>query len=73
MRLVDTFYKEDNRAHGLRPDGIDYNQFKIDDDGKTFCWTPGGGKKDPFDNDEGGGDAGLWLYHHRSENTEEMA
>ena len=55
MRLVDTFYKEDNRAHGLRPDGIDYNQFKIDDDGKTFCWTPGGGKKDPNDKDEGGG------------------
>ena len=34
-RLVDTFYKEVNRAYGLRPDSIDYDQFRIDDDGKT--------------------------------------
>ena len=37
-RLVDTFYKEVNRAYGLRPD---YDQFRIDDDGKTLYWTPG--------------------------------
>ena len=30
-RLVDTFYKEVNRAYGLRPDSIDYDQFRIDD------------------------------------------
>ena len=40
-RLVDTFYKEENRAYGLRPEGsIDYNQFGIGADGKTFYWTP---------------------------------
>ena len=30
-----------NRAYGLRPDSIDYDQFKIDADGKTLYWTPG--------------------------------
>ena len=40
-RLVDTFYKEVNRAYGLRPDSIDYDQFRIDEDGKTLYWTPG--------------------------------
>ena len=40
-RLVDTFYKEVNRAYGLRPEGrIDYNQFGIGADGKTLYWTP---------------------------------
>ena len=29
-RLVNTFYKEVNRAYGLRPDSIDYEQFRID-------------------------------------------
>ena len=40
-RLVDTFYKEVNRGYGLHPDSIDYDQFMIDDDGKTLYWTPG--------------------------------
>ena len=40
-RLVDTFYKEVNRAYGLRPDSIDYGQFRINDDGRTLYWTPG--------------------------------
>ena len=40
-RLVDTFYKEVKRAYGLRPDSIDYNQFRVDDDGTTLYWTPG--------------------------------
>ena len=40
-RLIDSFYKEMNRDYGLRPDSIDYDQFKIDDDGKTLYWTPG--------------------------------
>ena len=39
--LVDTFYKEVNRAYGLRPDSIDFDQFRIDADGKTLYWTPG--------------------------------
>ena len=34
-RLVDTFYKEVNRAYGLRPDSIAVDQFRIDADGKT--------------------------------------
>ena len=25
----------------MRPDSIDYDQFRIDDDGKTLYWTPG--------------------------------
>ena len=40
-RLVDTFYKEVTQVNGLRPDSIDYDQFRIDDDGKTLHWTPG--------------------------------
>ena len=40
-RLVDTFYKEVNRAYGLRPDSTDYDQFRVDADGKTLHWTPG--------------------------------
>ena len=39
-RLVDTFYKELNRAYRLRPDSIDYDQFRMDADGKTLYWTP---------------------------------
>ena len=52
-RLVDTFYKEVNRAYGLRHDSIDYDQFRIDVDGKTHYWTPGD-KKNLDDYDEGG-------------------
>ena len=40
-RLVDTFYKEVTQVYGLRPDGIDYDQFRIDADSKTLYWTPG--------------------------------
>ena len=40
-RLVDTFYKEVTQRYGLRPDSIDYDQFRIDDDGKTVYWKPG--------------------------------
>ena len=40
-RLVDNFSKEVNRAYGLCPDSIDYDQFRIDADGKTLYWTPG--------------------------------
>lgn len=48
-RLVDTFYKEVNRAYGLRPEGmIDYKQFGTDADGKTLFWTPDDGKKIPI-------------------------
>ena len=30
-----------NSAYGLRPDSIDFDQFRIDDDGKALYWTPG--------------------------------
>ena len=33
-RLVDTFNKEVTQVYGLRPDSIDYDQFRIDADGK---------------------------------------
>ena len=40
-RLVDSFYNEVSHTYGLRPEGrIDYSQFGIDADGKTFSWTP---------------------------------
>ena len=29
------------QKNGLRPDSIDYDQFRIDADGKTLYWTPG--------------------------------
>ena len=40
-RLVDTFYKEVTRAYRLRLDSIDYDQFRIDNDGKMLYWTLG--------------------------------
>ena len=40
-RLVDTFYKEVNRAYWLRPDSIGNDQLRIDADGKTLYWAPG--------------------------------
>ena len=40
-RLVDTFYKKVTQKCGLRPNSIDYDQFRIDNDGKTLYWTPG--------------------------------
>ena len=52
--LVDTFYKEVNRAYGLRPDRINYDLFRIDVDDKTLNWTPGD-KKDLDYYDEGRG------------------
>ena len=60
-RLVDTFYKELNRAYGLRPDSIDYDQFRIDDDGKTLYWTPGD-KKISISTTRG--EFGSWRYQH---------
>ena len=50
-RLVDTFYKEVNRAYGLRSDSIDYDQHRIDDDGK--CSTGRLATKDIDYYDEG--------------------
>ena len=39
-RYVDSFYNEVSRTYGLRPEGrIDYSQFGIDPDGKTFYLT----------------------------------
>ena len=43
-RLVDTFYKEVSQVDVLHPDSIDYDQFRINDDGTTFYWTPGNKK-----------------------------
>ena len=40
-RMFDTFYKEVTQVYGLRPDSIDYDQFRIDADSKTLYWTPG--------------------------------
>ena len=51
-RLVDIFYKELTQVYGLRPDSIDYDQFRIDADGKMLYWTPGD-EKNLYYNDEG--------------------
>ena len=41
-RTRKSFYNEVNRAYGFRLEGlIDYEQFWIDDDGKTLYWTAG--------------------------------
>ena len=40
-RLVDTFYKEVTKVYWMRPNSTDYDQFRIDADGKTLYWTPG--------------------------------
>ena len=66
-RLVDTFYKEVNRAYGLHPDSIDYDQFMIDADGKTLFWTPGD-KKILITTTRGG--VGYWHYQHWPQSTE---
>ena len=39
--LVNTFYKEVNRAYVLRPDSINYDLFRINAHGKTLYWMPG--------------------------------
>ena len=39
-RLVDTVFQEVNCAYGLHPDSIDFDQFRIDANGKTLFWTP---------------------------------
>ena len=55
QRLVDTFYKEVNRAYGLRPDSIDYDQFRIDADSKLL---------------RRGEEFGSWRYQHWPRGTE---
>ena len=66
-RLVDTFYREVNRAYVLRPEIIDYDQFSIDDDGKTLYWTPGD-KKISISTTRG--EFGSWRYQHWPRGTE---
>ncbi len=46
QRLVDAYYKEIAETYdGLAPTKIPYDQFSIDEHGKTLYWTPDGGKK----------------------------
>ena len=40
-RLVKTFYDEIEKRYKMAPGKIDYNQFKISDDGKTLFWIVG--------------------------------
>ena len=40
-RLVKTFYDEIEKRYKMAPGKIDYNQFKILDDGKTLFWIVG--------------------------------
>ena len=39
-RLVDAFYRIIGEDYGLSPTKIPYDQFTIDEDGKTIFWTP---------------------------------
>ena len=40
-RLVKTFYDEIGKRYKMAPGKIDYDQFKISDDGKTLFWVVG--------------------------------
>ena len=40
-RLVKTFYDEIGKLYKMAPGKIDYDQFKISDDGKTLFWIVG--------------------------------
>ena len=40
-RLVRTFYDEIEKRYKMVTDKIDYDQFKISDDGKTLFWIVG--------------------------------
>ena len=40
-RLVKTFYDEIGKRYEMAPGKIDYDQFKISDDGKTLFWVVG--------------------------------
>ena len=40
-RLVKTFYDEIGKRYEMTPGKIDYDQFKISDDGKTLFWVVG--------------------------------
>ena len=40
-RLVRTFYDEIEKRYKMATDKIDYDQFKISDDGKTLFWIVG--------------------------------
>ena len=60
-RLVDTFYKEVTQVYELRPDSIDYDQFRIDYDGKTLYWAPDD-KKISISTTRG--EFGSWRYQH---------
>ena len=67
-RLVDTFYNEVNRAFGFRLEGrIDYEQFGIDDDGKTLHWTPATNGSLWL---RRGVNSTFWLYHHWPQSME---
>ena len=45
-RLVDAYlYQIHDTYNGLGPTKIPYDQFSVDQDGKTFYWTPDGGRK----------------------------
>ena len=41
LREAELFYKEVTQVYGLRPNSIDYDQFRIDPDCKTLYWTLG--------------------------------
>lgn len=68
--MVDTFYNEVNRAYGLHPDRIDYDQFTVDADGKTLIWIPDD-KKIPIHVTRG--DFGFWLYRRWPSDTESVS
>ena len=40
-RLVKIFYDEIGKRYKMVPEKIDYNQFRLSDDGKTLYWVVG--------------------------------
>ena len=65
-RLLDTFYKEVNRAYGSRSDSIDYDQFRIDADDKTSTGSLMTKRSCLLRRGEG---SGSWHYQHWPRDT----
>ena len=67
-RLVDTFYKEVTQFYGLRPESIDYNQFRIDDRRQNALLDAWRQKRSRFV--RRGEEVGSWRCQHWPRGTE---
>ena len=68
-RLVDTFHKEVTQVYGLRPDSINYDQFRVDDDSKRSTGRLATKRSRLV---RRGGEFGSWRYQHWPRGTERV-